>query len=196
MKVPTGGGKTFLAVKAVDLINTSYLKRQTGLVLWIVPTTQIYRQTIKNLRNRDHPYRQHLDIASGGRTVILEKTDRFTPLDIEENLVVLMLMLQSAGRKSKEVLRLFKDSGGRAMYWERASRVLEDPAWMCTEASTLNPECLQLIRLVAILALISFFFKKNLTITRRKYSDILWRFLNGIPVASILNLSEIEVVAS
>jgi len=112
LKVPTGGGKTFLAVKAIDLINTSYLKRQTGLVLWIVPTTQIYRQTIKSLRNRDHPYRQHLDIASGGRTVILEKTDRFTPLDVAENLVVLMLMLQSAGRKSKEVLRLFKDSGG------------------------------------------------------------------------------------
>lgn len=112
LKVPTGGGKTFLAVKAIDLINTNYLKRQTGLVLWIVPTTQIYRQTIKSLRNRDHPYRQHLDIASGGRTVILEKMDRFAPLDVEENLVVLMLMLQSAGRKSKEVLRIFKDSGG------------------------------------------------------------------------------------
>ena len=117
LKVPTGGGKTFLAVKAIDLINTSYLKRQTGLVLWIVPTTQIYRQTIKSLRNRDHPYRQHLDIASGGRTVILEKTDRFTPLDLEENLVVLMLMLQSAGRKSKEVLMLFNDSGGFAVFF-------------------------------------------------------------------------------
>lgn len=132
LKVPTGGGKTFLAVKAVDLINTSYIKRQTGLVLWIVPTTQIYRQTIKSLRNRDHPYRQHLDIASGGRTVILEKTDRFTPLDIEENLVVLMLMLQSAGRKSKEVLRLFKDSGGFQDFFpaeddvESSTRLLEE----------------------------------------------------------------------
>jgi len=131
LKVPTGGGKTFLAVKAIDLINTNYLKRQTGLVLWIVPTTQIYRQTIKSLRNRDHPYRQHLDIASGGRTVILEKTDRFTPLDVQENLVVLMLMLQSAGRKSKEVLRLFKDSGGFQDFFpaeddvEGSSRLLE-----------------------------------------------------------------------
>ena len=69
LKVPTGGGKTFLAVKTIDLINTNYRKSQTGLVLWIVPTTQIYDQTIKALRDRDHPYRQHLDIASGGRTV-------------------------------------------------------------------------------------------------------------------------------
>jgi type III restriction enzyme len=112
LKVPTGGGKTLLAVKTVDLVNTVYRKRQTGLVLWIVPTTQIYRQTFQRLKDRDHPYRQHLDLASGGRTVILEKTDRFTPLDVQENLVVLMLMLPSANRKTKETLKVFKDSGG------------------------------------------------------------------------------------
>jgi type III restriction enzyme len=112
LKIPTGGGKTLLAVKTIDLIQSIYLKRQTGLVLWVVPTTQIYRQTIKNLRDHDHPYRQHLDIASGGRTLILEKADRFTPLDVSENLVVLMLMLPSASRQNKETLRMFKDSGG------------------------------------------------------------------------------------
>ena len=112
LKVPTGGGKTLLAVKAIDLVNTVYRKRQRGLVLWIVPTTQIYRQTIQKLKDRDHPYRQHLDLASGGRTLILEKTDHFAPLDVQENLVVLMLMLPSANRKTKETLKVFKDSGG------------------------------------------------------------------------------------
>lgn len=67
LKVPTGGGKTLLAVKTVDLVNAVYRKRRTGLVLWIVPTTQIYRQTIQSLKDRDHPYRQHLDMATGGR---------------------------------------------------------------------------------------------------------------------------------
>jgi type III restriction enzyme len=117
LKIPTGGGKTFLAVKAIDLVNTNYLKRRTGLVLWVVPTTQIYHQTIKNLRERDHPYRQHLDIASGGRTVIREKGDHFTPQDIHESLVVLMLMLPSASRRNKEVLRVFRDSGGFADFF-------------------------------------------------------------------------------
>jgi len=117
LKVPTGGGKTFLAVKTIDLININYLKKRTGLVLWIVPTTQIYNQTIKSLRNRDHPYRQHLDIASGGRTLIREKRDIFSPLDVAENLVVLMLMLQSGSRVVKETLRMFKDSGGFAEFF-------------------------------------------------------------------------------
>lgn len=117
LKIPTGGGKTFLAVKTIDLVNTNYLKRRTGLILWVVPTTQIYNQTIKSLRDRDHPYRQHLDIASGGRTVIRERGEHFTPQDIRESLVVLMLMLPAANRKTKEQLRLFRDSGGFADFF-------------------------------------------------------------------------------
>ena len=112
LKIPTGGGKTILACHVIDLINRIYLKKQTGIVLWIVPTTQIYRQTFDTLKNREHPYRQVLDISSGGRTVILEKTDKFTPLDVKENLVVMLLMLPSASRQNKEVLKVFKDSGG------------------------------------------------------------------------------------
>ena len=112
LKIPTGGGKTLLAVKAIDLINTQYIKKHTGLILWVVPTTQIYRQTIQSLRDRNHSYRQNLDIASGGRTLIVEKTDHFSPQDLEENLVVLMLMLPSASRKTKETLKLFQDNGG------------------------------------------------------------------------------------
>jgi type III restriction enzyme len=111
LKVPTGGGKTLLAVKVIDLVNILYRKRRAGLVLWIVPTTQIYRQTIRNLKDKDHPYRQQLDLASANRTLVLEKTDRFSPQDLQENLVILMLMLPSANRRTKEVLRVFKDSG-------------------------------------------------------------------------------------
>jgi type III restriction enzyme len=72
LKVPTGGGKTLLTCHAIDNIKRIYLKNQTGLILWIVPSTQIYRQTIASLKNRQHPYRQVLDISSGGRTLIKE----------------------------------------------------------------------------------------------------------------------------
>ena len=110
-KIPTGGGKTLLAVKTIDLVHSLYLKRQTGLVVWIVPTLQIYRQTLQRLKDRDDPYRQHLDMVSAGKTLILEKTDGFTPQDVDEHLCVLLLMLPSASRANKEALRMFKDAG-------------------------------------------------------------------------------------
>ena len=43
---------------------------------------------------------------------MLEKNSRFSPADVRENLCVLMLMLPSANRVTKETLRMFRDSGG------------------------------------------------------------------------------------
>jgi type III restriction enzyme len=112
LKVPTGGGKTYMACHAIDHIHKTYLKKQNGLVLWIMPSTQIYRQTIASLKDREHPYRQMLDVSSGGKTLIKEKTDPINKLDVEENLVILMLMLPSAARQSKDTLRMFRDASG------------------------------------------------------------------------------------
>lgn len=119
LKVPTGGGKTLVACHAIDCVQKIYLKRQTGLILWIVPSTQIYRQTISALKNREHPYRQILDISSGDRTLIKEKTEVFNRLDVEENLVVLMLMLSSANRQNKETLKVFRDQSGFTDFFPR-----------------------------------------------------------------------------
>lgn len=111
LQMPTGAGKTLLAVKAIDAIQKIY-REQTGLVLWITPTTQIYRQTLQALRDRAHPYRQLLDLGSAGRTLILEKDALFTPADIRDHLAVLLLMLPSANRRRKATLRIFRDQGG------------------------------------------------------------------------------------
>ena len=111
LKVPTGGGKTLLAACALERIQTDFFKCQTGFILWVVPSDAIYRQTWKQLANREHPYRQILERASGGRVKVLEKGDAFTRRDVEGQLCVMLLMLPSAARKSKETLRLFRDSG-------------------------------------------------------------------------------------
>ncbi|WNC72719.1 DEAD/DEAH box helicase family protein [Thalassotalea psychrophila] len=110
-RVPTGGGKTLLAAASLERIQTDYFKQQTGLVLWVVPSDSIYRQTWKQLANREHPYRQMLERASGGRVKLLEKNDSFTKQDVDQQLCVMMLMLQSSARKSKDTLRMFRDSG-------------------------------------------------------------------------------------
>ena len=86
LKVPTGGGKTWLAVSAVSRVMGRYLDRNTGFVLWIVPNEAIYTQTLKHLKDRQHPYRQALDRAAAGRVKIMEKTDRLDARDVETNL--------------------------------------------------------------------------------------------------------------
>ncbi len=110
-KIPTGGGKTMLAAASVARVFSLYLKRQTGLVLWVVPNEAIYRQTLKALSDRDHPYRQILNVAAAGRVKILEKISPLTRLDTDSHLCVMVLMLASAARVSKETLRLFRDRG-------------------------------------------------------------------------------------
>ena len=125
LKVPTGGGKTLLGVEAVRR-----LKLGTGFVLWLVPTKAIYTQTWDAFRNKEHPYRQILERASGGRVKLLQKDDRFTKQDIANYLCVMLLMLPAANRnRNKEFLKIFRDSSGYASFFpieddEQAHRAL------------------------------------------------------------------------
>ncbi|HVK81156.1 MAG TPA: DEAD/DEAH box helicase family protein, partial [Verrucomicrobiae bacterium] len=111
LKVPTGGGKTYLACAALSRIFGRYVGANTGMVLWIVPNEAIYSQTLKALRDRDHAYRQTLDRASANRTIILEKSDPLNHADLAANLCVMVLMLQSSNRENQDSLRLFRDRG-------------------------------------------------------------------------------------
>lgn len=111
LKVPTGGGKTYLACAALSRIFGRYVSANAGMVLWIVPNEAIYTQTLKALRDRDHSYRQTLDRAAAGRVLILEKGDTLNRVDLTANLCVMVLMLQSSNRENKDSLRLFRDRG-------------------------------------------------------------------------------------
>ena len=111
LKVPTGGGKTWLAVSTVSRVMGRYLERNTGFVLWIVPNEAIYSQTLGHLKDRQHPYRQALDRSAAGRVRIMEKSDPLDARDIESNLCVMLLMLQSANRETQNSLKMFQDRG-------------------------------------------------------------------------------------
>jgi len=123
IKVPTGGGKTLLAVEAIREYKNLFDQKRTGLVVWIVPSETIYSQTVQKLRDKGNYLRQLLDQCSGGNTIIIEKGQRLTTQDIEENLVVLFVMIQSISRKNaKEALKVFQDSGGYESFFPPDSR--------------------------------------------------------------------------
>jgi len=110
-KVPTGGGKTYLAVSALSRIFGRLLGRNAGFVLWIVPNEAIYTQTWRQLNDRQHPYRQMLERAAAGRVRVLQKDTQLNARDVEQNLCVMLLMLQSANRQTQATLKMFQDRG-------------------------------------------------------------------------------------
>ena len=112
LQVPTGGGKTLLGAHALGRINREYCGRTTGLVVWVVPSNAIYAQTLKAFRRPGHPYRQVLRHAAAGRLKVIKHTENFSRQDVDQGLLVMLLMLQSANRETKNTLRLFNNRGG------------------------------------------------------------------------------------
>lgn len=116
LKVPTGGGKTLLATQILGQAYKTLLpaRNGVGLVLWVVPSDQIYKDTLKALRDRSHFYRQSLEFALSRRVEVWEKQEiiRLTPAQLASSLNVLLLKLQGTNRQDKESLKFFRDSGG------------------------------------------------------------------------------------
>lgn len=124
LQLPTGSGKTLIAGHAVGRVLSGLDKAQTGFVLWIVPSDAIYKQTRAALRDRTHPLRQALEVASGGRVKLLEKGDDFTVADVANELPVMLLMLQSARLprpdSEQKALKVFRESGNYGSFFPDA----------------------------------------------------------------------------
>jgi len=116
IKVPTGGGKTLLAAEILGVIHRTILKDRNGagLVLWVVPSDQIYKDTLKALRDRRHFYRESLEFVLSRRIEVWEKHEiaRLTVGQLQSNLNLLILKLASTNRETQEQLKFFRDSGG------------------------------------------------------------------------------------
>ena len=63
LRLPTGGGKTFVACHAVSITASELLKTESPIVLWLVPSNAIRDQTLNALKDRSHAYRDALESA-------------------------------------------------------------------------------------------------------------------------------------
>lgn len=97
IKIPTGGGKTLVACKAVEEIMNSTLqnKMDRGIVMWFVPSDAIKTQTLKKLNDPRDWHRQLLNEAFGGKVKIFsnEEALAITPEDIRGNLCIVVASL-------------------------------------------------------------------------------------------------------
>lgn len=69
LRVPTGGGKTWLAATSIQLINHWLLHTEHSVILWLVPSNQIKEQTLQGLKDREHPLHAAL-LTVGAMTVL------------------------------------------------------------------------------------------------------------------------------
>ncbi len=115
MKVPTGGGKTFIAAAtlrtAIDHIRPPY-----KVVVWLVPSNAILEQTLRNLRNKQHPYRQRIDTDFQNRVEVYDKQQvlmgqGFSLTTVRENLSLLVLSFDSLRTNNKEGRKVYQENG-------------------------------------------------------------------------------------
>jgi len=125
IKVPTGGGKTLIATHAVDCIYRLYLthKGKAGAVIWFTPSDAIRSQTLKSLKNRDHPYRESLDAAFGNYVKVFDSEEalRITKNDLDNYLCVLVETLQAFRRENTESLRNYRANGQLITHFENVN---------------------------------------------------------------------------
>ena len=100
MKVPTAGGKTFIACNALKTIFDSYPLDKPKVAVWFVPSDTILQQTLKNLNDTSHPYRQKIDSHFGSAVKVYDKETliqgaSFGPAEVKEQLSLLVLSVQS-----------------------------------------------------------------------------------------------------
>ncbi len=121
IKVPTGGGKTFIACNAIRPVFDALPATKTKAVVWLVPSDAILTQTAKALKDTSHPYRQKIDVDFGGRVEVYTKQEllngqNFNPTAVTEQLSVMVLSYDSFRGRGKEVLKAYQENSNLAEF--------------------------------------------------------------------------------
>lgn len=133
-KVPTGGGKTYIAASAVRTVFDAMPQRRAKAVVWLVPSDAILTQTSKALQNPDHPYRQRLDVDFGGRVEVYSKEQalmgqNINPSSVTEQLSVFVLSYDSFRTSKKDGRKAYQQNG----YLADFAKWMNDPSVLLTD---------------------------------------------------------------
>ena len=120
LRVPTGGGKTILAARAVGPVGRELLRTDNPTCLWVVPTTTILEQTRKALQTDDHPYREALRDGLRGEPLVMTLEDALytrrsvltsTPVVILTTLQSYRIKDERTGEELESARRIYRDNG-------------------------------------------------------------------------------------
>lgn len=136
MKVPTGGGKTFMACASVKRIFDALPAGKPQVVVWLVPSDPILTQTIRTLSDVNHPYRQKLDQDFAGRVGVYTKEmllngHNFSPDTVREMLTICIMSYSSLriNSRNRDVRKVYQENGNLfrfAEYFKDKEALLAD----------------------------------------------------------------------
>ncbi|PZX11340.1 type III restriction enzyme [Breznakibacter xylanolyticus] len=118
IKVPTAGGKTFIACNALHSIFKSFDVTRPKAVVWLVPWSNLLQQTAGHLSNPTHPYREKLNALFGNRVEVFEKEELlqgagFNPTSTKEQLNIFVFNFSSIRINStkKDDRKVYEQNG-------------------------------------------------------------------------------------
>lgn len=116
VKVPTAGGKTFIACNTIKTIFDAFAYDKPKAVVWLVPSITILDQTIKNLKDTNHPYRQKINSHFGNKVEVFDKAELlqgsgFNANSVKEQLNIFVLSFDSIRTANKEGRKVFEQNG-------------------------------------------------------------------------------------
>ena len=110
LRLPTGGGKTLIGTNAISLAAENFIERDFPFVLWLVPSNEIRRQTLKVLSNPNNFYSRILYKNFNGRINIFDVADfnRLRPQDLMQALNVCVATFQSFKVEDREGRKVYQ----------------------------------------------------------------------------------------
>lgn len=117
LKIPTGGGKTFLACAALKKIFDA-LPREHKFVVWLVPSDAILTQTVNALKDTNHPYRKKINKDFEDKVIVYDKEmllqgQNFSPITVEENLSICVMSYAALriNSQKKDIRKVYNENG-------------------------------------------------------------------------------------
>ena len=121
IRIPTGGGKTYVAAHAVGTTTKELLGADRSVVLWLVPTTTILEQTLEALRTPGHPYRRALEKeADAVRVLSVGDALEVNRGTLATATTVIVATMQSFRITETEGRKVYEDAGALMDHFEDA----------------------------------------------------------------------------
>lgn len=141
IKVPTAGGKTFIAANALATIFNELNPSRPKVAVWLVPSNSILEQSIRNFSNPHHPYRQQLNADFANKVDVFDKKSLlqgagFNSTSVRENMTLCILSFDSLRTRNKESRKAYEENGNLQSF---ANDVEDDEVSLMAVLRTFNP---------------------------------------------------------